>query len=640
MNRYPRKTLAVVCVAATLGLAGWDAAAGARLHGEPPETGHALSYDGSKVIVLRERERRRYYDVIDTRSGDSRGLLERSFVGMRWGEDSNTAYATARGGKIYRISLAADRAEVAPIVLTGSEGIPPAEKPGVLTFPVPASPILLARGSRGDRPLYRCTLDPVRGEVEIAARCEIADPVDRRTFHWLIAPGGRIAARIVLGPSGEREFQARTGEGGWRPVFRFTPYYTELNTIGGVQNDNTVWALSNRNRESVSLVRLDVTTGEEEVVHQRRRVDVDRAFVLFDGAGGSVPLLASHFEGYQEVIHFDARLEAAYAALRKRLGAPVRIDFKSGDRALNFAVVEVRSPEFYRRWYLLDLQARTSRMLSAGTLAVHDRPAAPSRPVSFPASDGLALHGYLTLPQGVADSGPPPMVLMLHGGPWRRERWPAPPLVRYLGSQGYAVLRLNYRGSIGYGRGFLEAGMGALFERLQQDVLDAARWAVAEGHAAESRIALYGGSFGGFLALAVLGRHPNTFDAAITLNAPTDAVAFWRRDWSHANVRALWREFLASRDLPEAALARISPLNNVHKFDAPVLLLAGTQDRRVPPEHSFELFDLLRAAGKPVELVEYRGAGHNLWGRGANTQEHIVGRLAEFLARHLGVERR
>ncbi len=640
MKKRPRGILAVVCVAAPLGLAGWNATAGDRLHGEPPETGHALSHDGSKMIVLRESGRGRYYDVIDTNSGESRGLLERSFLEMRWGDDSDTAYATASGGRIYRIALDTDSAEIAHIALTGAEGIPPAETPGVLTFPVPAYPVLLARGSRGDRPLYRCTLDPARGEAEIAARCEIADPVGRRTFQWLVAPGGRIAARIVLAPSGEREFQARTGEGDWRPVFRFTNHYTELTTIGGVQNDNTVWALSNRNRESVALVRLDVTTGEEVVVHQRRRVDVDRAFALFDGAGGSVPLLASHFHGYQEVVHFDARLEAAYAALGERVGAPVRIDFKSADRALNFAVVEVRSPEIYKRRYLLDLEARTSRILSAGTLAVHDRPAAPSRPVSFAASDGLALHGYLTLPDDAAETDPPPMVLWLHGGPWKRERWPAPPLFRYLGSRGYAVLRLNYRGSVGYGRRFLEAGRGALFGRLPQDVLDAARWAVAEGYAAEGRIALLGGSFGGFLALAALSRYPDAFGAAVAFNAATDAVAFWKRDWSRAGGRVIWREFLASRDLPKAALARISPLNNVHKIDAPVLLLAGTRDRRVPPEHSFELFDLLRAAGKPAELVEYQGAGHDLWGHGANTREHLSGRLGEFLARHLPVEQR
>ena len=624
----------------TAALACPDAAAEARLHGEPEARNFALSWDGSKMIVQKKSAGRWRHDVIDTRTGESRGLLERGFVSLRWGEDSDTAYATARGGKLFRVSLAAGGAEVAPIALTGEAGIPAKQRPTVLSFPVPGTPMLFASGARGDRPLYRCALDPAAGETEIAARCDIAAPKGRSTLHWLIAPGGGLAARIVLAPSGENELQARTEEGGWRRLFRHTRRYTELATVGGVQNDNTVWALSSRNRGSVALVRLDVATGEEEVVYRRRRIDVERAFALLDGAGGSMPLLAVHFPGHQEVVHFSPRLEAGYAALRARLGGTVRIDFKSADRALDFAVVEAMSPEIHRRWYLLDLEAGTSRELSAGTLAGYDRPAAPSRPVSFAASDGLVLHGYLTLPQRPAGAGPPPMVLMLHGGPWSRDRWPAPPLVRFLGSRGYAVLRLNYRGSIGYGRAFLEAGRGVLFGRLQRDVLDAASWAVAEGHAAEGRIALFGGSFGGLLSLVMLGRHPGSFRAGIAANAPTDAVAFWKRDWPRPEVRALWREFLASHDLPEAALARISPVNNVRNFRAPVLLLAGSRDRRVPPEQSYELFDLLRASGKEAELVEYRGAGHDLWGRGARTREHISGAIADFLARHLPAEGR
>lgn len=132
--------------------------------------------------------------------------------------------------------------------------------------------------------------------------------------------------------------------------------------------------------------------------------------------------MAAHHSGYQEVVHFETRLEAGYAALRHKLGGRVRLDFKSGDRILNFAGVEARSPEIHRRWHLLDLEAGTSRELSAATLAVYDRPAAPSRPVSVPASDGLMLRGYLTLPQRPAGADPPPMVLMLHGGPWAKER--------------------------------------------------------------------------------------------------------------------------------------------------------------------------------------------------------------------------
>ena len=638
MKRYSHIHVAVIGLAASLALADSNAAAaGSQLHGEPPATSHALSPDGSKMIVLRKRERRRYHDVIDTRSGESRGLLERSFVAMTWGEDGDTAYASVRGGQVYRLSFTAGGTTVAPIVLNGEQGIPQAENPRVVQFPTPLTRALLARA--GGR-LYRCALESATDGSEITARCKVDDADARRVRHWSIAADGQIAARTVVASSGELEFQSRTADRSWRPVFRYTPHYTRLTILGGVQKDNTVWALSGRGRKHVALVRLDVATGREVVVYERRHVDVEGASVMFAEAGVGTPLLASLFPGYQEVVHFEPRLEAGYAALREKLGEPLRIDFRSADHALRFVVVEARNPEIHRRWYLLDLEAKTSRELSAATLAGYDHPAAPSRPVSFPASDGLMLHGYLTLPRRPADAGPPPAVLMLHGGPWMRDLWPAPSTVRFLASRGFAVLQLNYRGSMGYGRDFMEAGAGALSGRLQQDVLDAARWAIVEGHAAEGRIALHGGSFGGFLALATLARHPEAFRAGVAINPVTDAVTFWKREWPRDDARALWQEFLASRDLPVAALARVSPVNNVRNIDAPVLLLAGARDRRVPPEHSFELFNLLRAAGKPAELVEYRGSGHNIWSADADIREHVAGSIALFLDRHLAREPR
>ena len=633
-----RKTAAAIGFVVSLAFAGPDAAAAdARLHGQPPATNFTLSYDGSKMIVRQKRDRRRAIDVIDTRSGESLGLSGHSFAKLHWGEDSDTAYALARKGGLLRLSFAGDRVTATPVELTGGEGIPQGRKWRIVGFPTPFHPVLFVRAGKR---LYRCALEPGPGRTELPARCDVRVDDARRVQHWLTTAKGSIAARIVSSSSGEREFQTLSHDQGvWRPVFRYLPSYTRLATLGSVQRDNTIWALSNRGRAQVALVRLNISNGLEEVVHERAGIDVDTAFVRLDEAGEGSPVLATHFPGYQEVVHFEPRLEAAYAALRKSLGEPVRIDFRNADRALSFAVVEARSPSIYRRWYLLDLEAQTFRELSAGTLAAYDRSAEPSRPVSFPASDGLMLHGYLTLPQLAVDAGPPPMVLMLHGGPWVRDRWPGHSFVRFLGSRGYGVLQLNYRGSTGYGRDFLNAGKGAMFGRLQQDVLDAALWAVARGHAAEGRVALLGGSFGGFLALTTLARHPGAFGAAIATNPVTDAVAFWKRDWQSGHHRVVWREFLASRALPEAALARISPVNNVRKLDSPVLLLVGTRDRRIRAEHSFELFDLLRAAGKPAEFVEYRELGHQLWSGSPESREHVAGAVADFLARRIPVER-
>ena len=624
-----------IALAAAVASAGCgDVPEGAGIHTDPPARHHTLSFDGSKMIVLRDYRKGSRFDVIETASGKSQGLLSRAFVRASWGEDSDTAYAVDSGGKLYRVSFRTDAGGIEEIRLTGPGAIPAGGRPRVVSFPTSAAPFFLVRSSAGQRPLYRCDPGPGSGGGEVATTCRVLFEDGRRVALLILTPDGRVAARIVLSRSGERVFQARAASGEWEPKFRFTRYYDHWAPVGGVQPDNTVWALSNRGRDRIALVRLDVGTGEEEVFFEHDRFDLEKAAVFFDRAGRGTPLLATYNPGHQAIVHFDRRLEAAYGALRDKAGRPSRIDFGSIDLARKHAVVEVRNPRLHRTWYLLDLDGGPPRELSASDLEYYDRPPSPSRPVTFPARDGLMLHGYLTLPQRAEGAGPPPMILMLHGGPWSRYQWPAPSLVRFLGSRGYAVLRLNFRGSTGYGRKLLEAGTGAVFGSMQEDVLDAAGWAVAQGHAADGRIALYGGSFGGFLTLAMLGRHPRAFRAGIALNAITDAVDFWRTDWKRPAHRALWREFFGTRDLPTAALSRISPVNNADRIAAPVLLLAGARDRRVPALHSQDLFLLLKDLGRPVRLVEYRGAAHNIFNLASESRDHLVEAIVDFLGEH------
>ena len=625
--------LASVSLVAAMTLSGWrDAAAGRQLHTQPAETHHTLSYDGTKMIVLHHHEGGRYIDIVETASGRSLGLLPHSFTGANWGEDSDIAYAVAKDGTIYRLSLGSDAARIDKITLTGPEAVPLDEAPRVLRFPSPADPFLSAVGSRGRRPLYRCDLRSESTERNLEARCRVLVEDGRGVAHWLMTPRGRVAARTTVSPAGQRTFQSLTSTGEWTSLFDYTHYYTELTPIGGVQQDGTVWALSNRQRERVALVRLNVETGEEEVFFEHDRHDLTKAIIFLDKDGQGTPLLVSYNPGYQAVVHFHDRLEAAYEALYEKVGKPSRIGLGSADLMAKSVVVEVANPRLHRSWYLLDLENNTSRELSHSSLAPY--PPSPTRPVTFPARDGLQLHAYLTLPPDPDALRPSPMILMLHGGPWRRYFWPGPALAQFLAGKGYAVLALNYRGSLGYNRRYLDAGRGTLFGPIQHDVLDAAEWAMANGHASRDGIALFGSSFGGFLTLVTLAHHPDSFRMGIAINGITDAVEFWRNDWRRSHNRLLWREFFGSRGLPEVALSEISPLNNLDGVVAPVQLIVGSRDRRVPPSHSREMFHLLKEGGKTVELIEFENAGHNIWNTA--TESQILKSIEAFLKEHLG----
>ena len=609
-----------------------DTSSNRQIHTQPTERRHLLSYDGTKMAVVRDHEDGTSVDVVETASGRSFGFLEHSFIQIVWGESSDVAYAVAKDNELYRLSLTPDTQRIRKIVLTGPEAIPTNEAPRVLRFPSPRAPFLIARTSRGRQRLYRCDLSLDSGEDNIVTECEVLIEDGRGVLQWLQTTEGRIAARIKATPAGQRVFQSLTSSGKWASVFRYIPYYTDLAPVGSVRQDGTVWALSNRQRERVALVRLNIETGTEEVFFEHDRYDLTKAVVHFDKDGNDTPLLASYNPDYQVVVHFHDGIEAAYEALHEKVGKPSRIDLTSIDVAARSAVVAVANPELHLGWYLLDLEKNTSRELSGSSLASY--PPSPSRPVTLPARDGLKLYGYLTLPQDPEVPRPAPMILMLHGGPWLRYFWPASSLVPFLASKGYAVLRLNYRGSHGYDRRFLAAGKGTLFGSLQHDVLDAAEWAIANGHAKRDGIALLGGSFGGFLTLVMLTHHPDTFKAGIAINAVTDAVAFWKTEWLIPRHRVLWRTYFGRHDLPEVALAEVSPVNNLDGIVAPIQFIVGSRDKRVPVFHSQEMFHLLKEGGKTADLVEFETATHNIWN--PKSESHIVASITAFLEKHLG----
>lgn len=608
------------------------AAVTVQLHAPPRIGRHVLSYNGARMIVQEVHDGATLYNVVETASGRPLGLLQHSFVRAVWGENSDVAYAVAKDKQIYRLVLNGENVRMDRVTLTGPEAIPAHQAPRVLLFPSQTAPFLLVQGSRRHRPLYRCDLSLARGERELETRCRVMIEDGRSVVRWLTTAQGRIVARIKESYTGQRVFESLMPNGKWAYRFHFIPYYTVLKPIQFVQPDGTVWALSNRKRERVALVRLNIETGEEEVFFEHDRHDLTEARVGFDRDGEGAPLLVHYQPDYQAVVHFHGGLETAYEALHEKVGKPSRIDLVSMDRMAKTAVVLVENPRLYRSWYLLNLERNTSRELSASSLAWY--PPFPSRPVTFSASDGLDLYGYLTSPRESADARPPPLIVMLHGGPWSRYFWPAPALVSFLASKGYAVLRLNFRGSTGYHRSFLAAGNGALFGSMQHDVLDAAEWAIANGHATPDGIALLGSSFGGFLTLVMLAHHPERFQAGIAINAVTDAVEFWRADWRRGSARVLWQEFFDTDVVPEVALAELSPINNFDRIVAPVQLIAGSRDRRVPPSHSHEMFHLLKESGKTVELVEFESASHSIWSTSRGSQ--IAASLAAFLEEHLG----
>jgi dipeptidyl aminopeptidase/acylaminoacyl peptidase len=257
--------------------------------------------------------------------------------------------------------------------------------------------------------------------------------------------------------------------------------------------------------------------------------------------------------------------------------------------------------------------------------------------VRFKARDGLTIPMYVTLPRAGARKNMPTVVL-IHGGPWIRGRtWGWDPDTQFLASRGYVVLEPEFRGSRGYGFKHFKAGWGQWGLAMQDDVADAARWAIAQGIADPKRICIAGASYGGYAALMGLAREPGLFRCGVSWVGVTDIEQLFTHSWTDVSesARRFGYERLIGDPQKDAAKFRsTSPLHNADKIKQPLLLAYGAQDLRVPIDHGRRFRDAVAKTNSDVEWIVYGDEGHG-WNK-VETRVDFWSRVEKFLQRNLG----
>jgi len=316
-------------------------------------------------------------------------------------------------------------------------------------------------------------------------------------------------------------------------------------------------------------------------------------------------------------------------SLRKALGE-VDLEFTSFSKDRSIAVVAAVSDTLAATYYVVDLA-------KPGLLArLPSRPwldpaqLSPRQSVQYKARDGTTIHGYLTLPRN-AGKDPAPMVVMPHGGPFGvRDHWafegPAANDAQVLASRGYAVLQPNFRGSGGYGAAFRKAGHGQWGKLMEDDVIDATRWAIQQGHADKDRICIYGGSYGAYAALEAVSVEPDLYRCAVGYAGVYDLKMSQSDSYSDLS-RDYWKKVM---DQPN--LDNHSPALHANRIKVPVFLVHGEDDRICP----FDQFKRMRKAladnGKTFEELVKDHEGHGFYDE-RNVEEFYT-RLVAFLDKH------
>jgi dipeptidyl aminopeptidase/acylaminoacyl peptidase len=370
-----------------------------------------------------------------------------------------------------------------------------------------------------------------------------------------------------------------------------------------------VYVTDNRTTDTRGLFVLDLESGKTEPLFRDPRVDINRIEIAEPSGVAYAARYVPSATAYYVFGEAQPYADALRAAIERFGDASIDITSftRDGRRAL-VCVVTDRNPGAF---YLYDANQRTFTYLLARRRWLDPARLAPVRAVDITARDGQTLQGFLTRPVDARNAGP--LIVMVHGGPHGVVDDPLfDETAQLFAHHGYGVLKVNYRGSSGYGRTFQSAGFGQWGGVIQRDIADGARWAIAAGIADPQRIAIYGESFGAYAAVMNALLEPDLYRCAVGVsgvyNVPLmfEAGDVRRRTMGLAYLRA------ALGDDP-AALVAISPVQNAARIRVPIFLAHGGADVRSPIVHARQLRDALTALGKPVEYLEEPNEAHGFY---------------------------
>jgi len=447
----------------------------------------------------------------------------------------------------------------------------------------------------------------------------------------------RFAWRVTA--DGGTEGLERTADGQWKPFMKISQEDAlTTNPAGFDKSGQVLYLIDSRDRNTAAFTTIDLKTGKQTVVAEDPRADISD--VMAHPVERTVEAVAFTVERKQWKI-LDRSVESDFAYLRTVADGDFEVISRTLDDKQWIVLYEMDAGPV--RFYHYDRPAKKARFLFTNRKALEGLPLAKMHPVTIKSRDGLDLVSYLTLPVGSSKFGQPrpdrplPMVLLVHGGPWYRDSWGYNGYHQWLANRGYAVLSVNFRGSTGLGKSFINAANREWGGKMHDDLVDAVQWAINEGIADPKKVAIMGGSYGGYATLVGMTFTPELFACGVDIVGPSNLVTFmeaippyWKpmldlfvaRIGDHRTEEG--REFLLKR----------SPLTYVDKIRRPLLIGQGANDPRVKKAESDQIVKAMQGKKIPVVYVYFPDEGHG-FARPENSMA-FNGITEAFLAKHLG----
>ncbi|KZK97501.1 MULTISPECIES: S9 family peptidase [unclassified Pseudovibrio] len=439
----------------------------------------------------------------------------------------------------------------------------------------------------------------------------------------------RLARRYT--DNGEVEYLHRPDGKDWQR-YTLIPFEDSLTTrpVEFSEDGQTLFWIDSRGRDKAAALAENTQTRAIAVLAQDSQADISN---LLLAPHTQRPLAAKATFTRTNWKGIDPQFESVLSAFKELFAGDIEISSLSenADKLIIAHVQDNQPVEFY----CYDTSTGKSTFLFVTQPKLQDLPLVRMSPAIVKTRDGLDLVCYLS--RSVKAEEPHPMVLLVHGGPWMRDSWGIHPTHQWLSNRGYAVLSVNFRGSTGFGKSFINASKNEWGGKMQTDLLDAVDWAIGEGTADPNRIAIMGGSYGGFAALTGLTQTPKKFACAIDLVGISNLLSFldtipeYWKTW-----KSLYRTRLGDYTTEEgrAFLKERSPLTHVGKIEKPLLIVQGGKDVRVKPPESEQIVSAMQDHGIPVTYGLFPDEGHGIQKMHNRRAYHAMVEL--FLAKHLG----
>jgi len=594
------------------------------LFGNPEKAQPRLSPDGTRLLYLAPDKGVLNVWIRTAGKDDDRVVTADTLRGIRiafWAEDNvHILYMQDKGGDenwhIYAVNLKDNSVRD----LTPYENV---QASPVATDPSFPNELLVQMNKRDPRAMDLFNINLTTGEARLVGE----NPGN--VVGWVPDNNFKVRGAYAATAEGGFELLVRDNEDEpfrslivWGPDDQGQPY--------GFTPDGTAIYVGDSRESNVSRLKaIDLKTKQETVLAEDPKVDLGD--VMIHPAKHHVEAVSFNYDRNRWRV-LDSAVAADFAVLGK-LGEG-EFSIVSRDHADHRWIVAYDTDTRPARYYTYDRDTKEPAFLFTTRPDLEEYDLAAMKFVEVTTRDGLVLPAYLTLPPGVEPKNLP-LVLDVHGGPWARDTWGYNGEVQWMANRGWAVLQVNYRGSTGFGKSFVNAGNKEWGRKMQDDLTDAVRWAISKGYADSTKVAIYGGSYGGYAVLAGAAFTPDLYVCGVDIVGPSNIMTLI------AAVPPYWQPLLrlfhhrvGDPATEEAMLKERSPLFSANKIRVPLLIGQGANDPRVKQAESEQIVAALKASEQYVEYVVYPDEGHG-FARPENRLD-FYGKSEKFLNKYLG----